>query len=321
MVSTFSENRTLPIESLSFRNWWHLLARHTSVVDQNENIHTALKIMVHRGFRHLPVVKRDGIGGNEILGIISAGDLIDYIDSGRLVSGLNNPVSSIMNENPVTICPDDTILDAIRTISEKNIGAILIREENQAREGKFVSGSNKLQGIVTLRDIVSIMAAYVPMGLAVEDYMTRDLATINKLDSISSAVSLMSQKKVRRLPVVSGVANLRVDGMVTNKMILRYLESIIACNIQDVNAAVAMPVLSAMVANMPSIDPKEDCGNVLYLMRELGTGGFAVVDSRGLLGIITERDLVKRIYDAKGLAYFSEMFLGDRMKSRRNGQS
>jgi CBS domain-containing protein len=47
-------------------------------------------------------------------------------------------------------------------------------------------------------------------------------------------------------------------------------------------------------------------------MRELGTGGFAVVDNRGLLGVITERDLVKRMYDRKGLSFFSELFLKNR---------
>jgi CBS domain-containing protein len=312
MDSSFSERNTLPVESLSFKNWWHLLARHTSVVDQNETIHTALKIMVHRGFRHLPVVKHDSNrAGNEILGIVSASDLIDYMENGRLVSGLNNPVSVIMNENPVTICPSDTILDAIRTISEKNVGALLIREEVSKHESKFASTRKKLQGIVTLRDIVSVMAAYVPMGVRVEDYMTRELVTIKELDSISSAVNLMSERMVRRLPVVSG-EDQRTVGMITNKMILRYIESVIAYNIRDINVAIAMPLTSIMAAKMPLIDPKEDCGNALYLMRELGTGGFAVVDSRGLLGIITERDLVKRIYDEKGLYFFSQLFLRNR---------
>lgn len=100
--------------------------------------------------------------------------------------------------------------------------------------------------------------------------------------------------------------------MVTNIMILRYLESIIAYNMRDLNAAMARPVKAIMISPMPLIDPKEDCGNALYLMRELGTGGFAVVDSRGLLGVITERDLVKRVHDRKGLSFFSELFLQDK---------
>ncbi len=306
-------NRTLPLESLTFKNWWHLLARHTSAVDPNESIGTALKIMVHRGFRHLPIVERGSSGtGKEILGIVSASDLIDFIESGAMPSWLEDSVTTIMRDNPVTVSSEDTILDAIRTISEKNIGALLIREADEERERMGpLSGIGKLQGIVTLRDIVSVMAAYVPMGLLVEDYMTRDVATVGALDPISSAVNIMTEWKVRRLPVVSG-KNHRIEGMVTNKGILRYLESIVAYNVRDISAALAMPVMSAMITRMPQIDPKEDCGNVLYFMRELGTGGFAVVDSQGLLGVITERDLVKRIYDKKGISFFSELFLQDK---------
>lgn len=308
----------LPLESLSFRNWWHLFARHTSVVEPNETIRTALRIMVHRGFRHLPVVRRDTgrEGPGEILGIISAADLIDFIEQGQLVSGLDDPVSKIMSDNPITIRPSQTILDAIREISQKNIGALLIEEEERERSfqlrnyAALSAQSPRLQGIVTLRDIVSVMATYVPIGVKVEDFMTRDAVTIDENDPISSAISLMSAKRVRRLPVV---LNDRVEGMVTNKMILRYLESIIAYDMRDVNAAVVLPVKTTMISPMPLIDPKEDCGNALYLMRELGTGGFAVVDSRGFLGVITERDLVKRIHDKKGLSFFSELFLQDRM--------
>jgi CBS domain-containing protein len=273
--------------------------------------------MVHRGFRHLPVVRRDTgrEGPGEILGIISASDLIDFFEHGHLVSGLDDPVSKIMSDNPVAIRPSQTILDAIREISQKNIGAVLIEEEEREKgfqlgnHSRLTAQSPRLRGIVTLRDIVSVMAAYVPIGLRVEDFMTRDVVTIQEDDPISSAINLMSLRRIRRLPVV---LNDRVEGMVTNIMILRYLESIVAYNMLDVNAAVALPVKTIMTSPMPLIDPKEDCGNALYLMRELGAGGFAVVDSRGLLGVITERDLVKRIHDRKGLSFFSELFLQDR---------
>lgn len=306
--------RTIPIENLTFKNWWHLLARHTSAVGPNETIGTALKIMVHRGFRHLPIVRRDANEfGSEILGMISAGDVIDLIGSGDLLPSLGEPVSNMMNDNPVVVSSEDTILDAIRTISEKNIGALLIEEDNcDEIRHQSLPNQHRLQGIVTLRDIVSIMAAYAPFGLLIKDYMTRGASTICENDSIWTAVDIMAEKKVRRLPVVSARKKDHVAGMLTNKMILRYLESVIAYNIQDVNAALTMPVTSAPIASMPLIDPMEDCGNALYLMRELGTGGFAVLDSRGLLGVITERDLVRRIYIDKGLSFFSELFLQDR---------
>ncbi len=323
MKENTSDNRNLDslrrVETLTFRDWWHLLTRYTSVVESKDTVRTALRIMAHRGFRHLPVVN-DGI----VSGIVSAGDLIDTFAACEerginLMSSLNTRMSAIANDNPVTIRPSHTILDAIRIIGQKNIGSLLIVEDD---ETSTKGGSNpsiqekksngKLVGIVTLRDIVSILAAYSPFGVRIEDCMTDRVATADERDSILSAMTSMREEKVRRLPVVrspkNGVGGISVRGMVTNKMILRYLESMISYDMLDVSLAIKQPVKTVMQSPMPLIDPKEDCGNAAYLMRELGTGGFAVVDSRGLVGVITERDLIRRIYEKKGYSFFSELF-------------
>ncbi len=142
--------------------------------------------------------------------------------------------------------------------------------------------------------------------------MTSEVATIHESDSIYSAMKLMASGRVRRLPVIIDARNTEsgtaVLGMITNKMILRYLESIISYEMLDVGLAINQPAKTVMQFAMPLIDPKEDCGNAAYLMRELGTGGFAVVDSRGLIGVITERDLINRLYKREGLAFFTELF-------------
>ncbi len=79
--------RLRTVESLTFRDWWHLLARYTSIIESKDTIRTALKIMAHRGFRHLPVVT-DG----HLYGIVSAGDLIDLFTGGEF-STLTNASS------------------------------------------------------------------------------------------------------------------------------------------------------------------------------------------------------------------------------------
>jgi CBS domain-containing protein len=336
------------VETLTFKDWWHLLTRYTSVVESKDTLRTVLRIMAHRGFRHLPVVREGAL-----VGIISAGDLIETFAGGskhpgnegdvpfpdltssdmkananRLISSLNYSVAILANKDPEIINPNHTIVDAIRIISQKNIGSLLIVEEESANSssnqeaGEFMMPSDhsnvkrhsgrKLVGIVTLRDIVSILAAYCPFGMKVEECMTDRVATTSDRDSIFSAMSLMSREKVRRLPVVMPLKmtgdGIFVQGMVTNKMILRYLESIISYEMLDMSRAIAQPVKTVMQSPMATIDPKEDCGNAAYLMRELGTGGFAVVDSRGLVGIITERDLIRRIYAKEGLSFFTELF-------------
>jgi CBS domain-containing protein len=321
-ISTFQEK-------MSVKNCWHLFVRHTSVVEPSESIHTALKIMAHRGFRHLPVVNRER--SKEVLGIISAQDLIDLISvsggepfeirgtpeeaENKLLSRLQKGVSTIMNDKPVTISSTDTILDAIRLMSEKNIGALPIVQEERVEERRDLAktkatarGTPVLAGIITLRDIISMMAAFAPFGLDCDEVMTSHPATVVEEDTIYTAVNTMRQNRVRRLPVVSSRDRGRVRGMVTNKIIIRYFESGIAYNYLKVgiNTAYRQAVGTVMMST-PLIDPKEDCGTVAYLMRELGTGGFPVMDSRGLVGIITERDLVKRVYEKEGLSFFSDL--------------
>jgi len=333
-----SDGISKTVDLLTFRDWWHLLARYTSVIESKDTVRTALKIMAHRGFRHLPVVS-----SSSLYGIVSAGDLVDLFTSeefpartsvegsigfemetklqgDRLISSLENHVSTIANKHPITVSPNATILDAIRVVGEKNIGSLLIVEvlknrdsgETAKHEQTLPINDGKLIGIVTLRDIVSILAAYGPFGVRVEDCMTSDVSTANEKDPIYSAMKLMAKKGVRRLPVITSAKSAEtgaaVLGMITNKMVLRYLESIISYETLDVKQAIKQPVRTVMASTMPLIDPREDCGNAAYLMREMGTGGFAVVDSRGLVGVITERDLISRVYKKEGLSFFSELF-------------
>ncbi|MDG6908429.1 MAG: CBS domain-containing protein, partial [Nitrososphaerota archaeon] len=130
-------------------------------------------------------------------------------------------------------------------------------------------------------------------------------------DDVALAIRSMPRKGVRRLPVMNSRVYERIRGMVTNKLVLRLLESCLAYNSPKVGIQVAckQPARSIMISRMPVIDPNEDCGTASYLMREFGTGGFAVADSRGLLGIITERDIVRRVYKREGISFFSELFL------------
>ena len=297
-------------ESLEIEKCWGLFTRHTSVVEPEETVRIALRIIAHKGFRHLPVVNRN----REVVGVISAQDLVNAFSNveepsiSDLVDHLlATRVSTLMSDTPITIRKDQTILDAIELMSNHNIGALpIVGEESISNRS---SGENRLVGIITLRDIISMLAAFAPFGLTVNSYMTHEVEVVAEDDDVGLAIRSMSTRGVRRLPVVGTKESERVKGMVTNKMVLRLLESCLASNIGriGINVTCKQPTKSIMISPMPTIDPNEDCGTASYLMRELGTGGFAVADSRGLLGIITERDIVRRIYKRKGISFFSEL--------------
>lgn len=93
----------------------------------------------------------------------------------------------------IALRPDQTILDAARLLDENRIGAALVR-----------GPAGELLGILSERDIVRGMAAHGPgtTGLPATQFMTRDLVTIRPETLVVEALSLMTQRRVRHLPVL-----------------------------------------------------------------------------------------------------------------------
>ena len=69
-----------------------------------------------------------------------------------------------------------------------------------------VTGERKLVGIITDRDICIAAAtrAARPSDLQVRDVMLRDIASCGIGDDLHTALKIMKERKVRRLPVLDG---------------------------------------------------------------------------------------------------------------------
>ncbi|SDB67956.1 CBS domain-containing protein [Belnapia rosea] len=93
----------------------------------------------------------------------------------------------------ISLGPEGTVLDAARLLAEHRIGAALVRSLDGA-----------LLGILSERDIVRGMAAHGPgtTGLPATQFMTRDLVTVQPQTLVTEALSLMTQRRVRHLPVL-----------------------------------------------------------------------------------------------------------------------
>lgn len=93
----------------------------------------------------------------------------------------------------VTIAPDRTVLDVVRTLVRHNIGATVVVED-----GRPV-------GIVSERDILKLTARG-PEGLAtiqVRALMTREIVTSQPDDDLDHVMNLMTNHRVRHLPILS----------------------------------------------------------------------------------------------------------------------
>ena len=121
-------------------------------------------------------------------------------------------IKEIMTQSPIKTSVDSTVTDAAKIMDSKNIGCILI-EENE-----------KIIGIITERDILrKIVAKGVdPQSTSVRAIMTSPIITMEAENSIEEANALMTSKKIRRLPIDDDG---KIIGMVTIRDItnnLRY---------------------------------------------------------------------------------------------------
>ncbi len=92
----------------------------------------------------------------------------------------------------VAVKPDDTVLDAIKLMAEKSIGALLVIDDG------------KLAGIVSERDYARkvILLGRASDATPVRDIMTANVITASSEDSVRKCMNLMTEHRFRHLPVV-----------------------------------------------------------------------------------------------------------------------
>ncbi len=101
-------------------------------------------------------------------------------------------VKHIMIEDIVTARPNITVKDAIKILQEKHVGSIIITDEEQ-----------KCLGIFTERDAIRAVAGDVPLDTALDQVMTKHVATVGEEASLDEARRLIISHGIRHLPVVN----------------------------------------------------------------------------------------------------------------------
>jgi CBS domain-containing protein len=104
--------------------------------------------------------------------------------------------------NVVSVSPSTSVLDAIKLMAEKGIGALVVME------------GAKLAGIVTERDYARkvILNDRSSHNTPVSEIMSDKVFTASPDDSVDHCMNTMTDRRVRHLPVVSGG---KVVGMIS----------------------------------------------------------------------------------------------------------
>lgn len=102
----------------------------------------------------------------------------------------------------LAVTPDTSVLDAITLMAEKSIGALAVFQEST------------LVGIVTERDYARkvILKGRSSESTKVSEIMTPDVITTTDTETVSECMNLMTNKRIRHLPVLDGDT---VTGMIS----------------------------------------------------------------------------------------------------------
>lgn len=120
-------------------------------------------------------------------------------------------LKDIMTKDVIAVSPETTVFDAAIIMRDKNIGAVPICTDDM-----------NVEGMITDRDIVLriVCAGKDPKQVKCSDIMT-DRLVVGKTDmEVESALDLMGDVQVRRLPVVENgklVGFVALGDMATNK--------------------------------------------------------------------------------------------------------
>lgn len=131
-----------------------LMTEKVRTVNPNTKLRNVIAALKEENVSRLPVTQK-----NEPVGIVTVYDITHNVFKpknrqnrgqpgskghymGEKESILDVEVRSIMNRNPETVTPDTNIKEVIQTMTQKDIGSVLITQENQ------------LRGILTRKDIV-----------------------------------------------------------------------------------------------------------------------------------------------------------------------
>ena len=110
----------------------------------------------------------------------------------------------------VSVNPDTIIFDALSLMSKYNVGAVLVVD------------NENLVGVFTERDYARkiILKGRTSLDTSVSEIMSDELITVHPEESIAECMVLMSDKRVRHLPVVQDG---RVVGIISIGDVVKFI--------------------------------------------------------------------------------------------------
>jgi CBS domain-containing protein len=115
-------------------------------------------------------------------------------------------IADHMSRELLKAAPDESIAEAAQHMVARGVGAVLVMD------------GDRLEGILTERDILKAVAIGLTENARVRDWMTKNPETIDASDETGHAAALMIHGGFRHLPVMDGGT---VAGIVSIRDLMR----------------------------------------------------------------------------------------------------
>ena len=182
-------------------------------------------------------------------------------------------VKEIMDEKHPFIYDDELATKARATIRDYALRILPVVNENK-----------KLLGIVSRGDILTISSSISP--IRVKGIMTETKHVATKEDEATSTIKEMIRLDEWYVPVIQSKQNKTYEGVLG-------LENFIQARLQKAPNKLSKPISEIMSKNVVTCTPEDEVDNVWRLMQNRSLAGLPVVKKNKLVGIITQRDLLK----------------------------
>ena len=118
-------------------------------------------------------------------------------------------IEDIMTNDVITVNKDTTIQEATSIIVKNNITGLPV-----------VNNKMQLVGIISEKDIMSLLYNVGSIAGRVEEFMTREVVSFNIEDSVVDVCDCLVNNHFRRVPIVAGPKK-KLVGIITRKNIIQ----------------------------------------------------------------------------------------------------
>ena len=136
----------------------------------------------------------------------------------------------------------------------------------------------------------------------VSDWMTRKVITIAPDSSVSDAVKLMKEKKIKHIPVVKDE---RLKGIISDRDIREFMPSkATSLDVYELHYLLATTKVKEMMkTKVFTITADSAVEEAAMLMFDYNIGSLPVVEDGKVVGIISDRDIFRVLVDITGVRH------------------